>query len=123
VVSPFGFSPFGYSPFGISPFGLFRPAIFGPSLSDIILVGGVAYVGYKLYEGIQNQKLGITDGERSHPSGTSTAQLPSPILHAALLLFPDCTAAGRSNGGEAAGGSLLRGPLALVSPRLHLPPC
>jgi hypothetical protein len=65
VVSPFGFSPFGYSPFGVSPFGLFRPAIFGPSLSDIILVGGVAFVGYKIYEGIQNQKLGITDGD--HP--------------------------------------------------------
>jgi uncharacterized membrane protein len=61
VVSPYGFSPFGYSPFGVSPFGLFRPAIFGPSLSDIILVGGAAYVGYKIYEGIQNQKLGITD--------------------------------------------------------------
>lgn len=62
LVSPFGYSPFGISPFGLSPFGIFRPVVMGPSLSDIILIGGVAFVGYKVFEGIQNQKLGITDG-------------------------------------------------------------
>jgi hypothetical protein len=80
-LSPFGYSPFGYSPFGISPFGLFRPAVFGPSLSDIILVGGVAFVGYKIYEGIQNQKLGITDGDHA-PQPVPPPALPSsrPLL-------------------------------------------
>ncbi len=63
LVSPFGYSPFGLSPF--SPFGILRPVVMGPSLADIVLIGGVAFVGYKLFEGIQNQKLGITDGERS----------------------------------------------------------
>ena len=62
--SPIVVSPFGYSPFGLSPFGLFRPVIMGPSLSDIIIIGGVAYVGYSLYKAIGDQKLGITDGGR-----------------------------------------------------------
>mmetsp|Transcript_7020 Transcript_7020/g.13970 ORF Transcript_7020/g.13970 Transcript_7020/m.13970 type:complete len:384 (+) Transcript_7020:56-1207(+) len=55
--SPFGYSPM-VSPFGFSPFGFFRPVVMGPSITDILLLGGIAFAGLKIYEGVQNAKLG-----------------------------------------------------------------
>lgn len=60
--SPFGFSPFGFSPFGFSPFGFFRPVVMGPSITDLLLVGGIAFAGYKIYESVQNAQLGTAAG-------------------------------------------------------------
>jgi len=34
----------------------------GPSITDILLVGGIAYAGYKIYEGVQNAQLGTAAG-------------------------------------------------------------
>jgi len=57
IVSPFG--GFGYSPFGMmggfSPMGMgmgygARPLLMGPSITDVVIVGGVAFAGYKAYQ-------------------------------------------------------------------------
>lgn len=65
IVSPFG--GFGYSPFGVfspfSPFGFGpRPIMMGPSITDVVILGGVAFAGYKAWEAFSGGGDGLGGG-------------------------------------------------------------
>uniref|UniRef100_A0A7S0ECJ8 Uncharacterized protein n=1 Tax=Hanusia phi TaxID=3032 RepID=A0A7S0ECJ8_9CRYP len=61
IVAPPPLSPLGYSPLGLSPFGL-RPFFYAPLLTDVVVLGGVAYAGAMAYNMFENARQGRTSG-------------------------------------------------------------
>ena len=80
VATPF--APFsGLAPLGAAPLAGALPAVSGTAVRNALLLGGAGLVGYKIYRGMQDRRLGAADGHTRSRIRTHALTVTHALTH------------------------------------------